>query len=63
MLCLKFNNKTDGTFDQNTAFQRIKGVRSKRMYSFDLSKATDRVPVYLQYLLIGHIFSEKLSLV
>jgi hypothetical protein len=49
MLCLKLNCKTDGTYDQNSAFQRIKEIRSKRMYSFDLSKATDRVPVYLQY--------------
>jgi hypothetical protein len=61
MLCLKENSQTDGTFDQNSAFKRILSIRSKRMYSFDLSSATDRMPVYLQFLLIKQIFGDKIA--
>jgi hypothetical protein len=31
------------------------------MFSFDLSKATDRVPLYCQNILITHIFTDQIA--
>lgn len=59
MLCLKHNSHTDATFDQKAGFARLLKVRSKGMWSFDLSKASDRIPAYLQYVLIKQIFRNK----
>jgi hypothetical protein len=61
MRCLKHNSLTDGTYEQNSAFKRILSVKSKYMFSFDLSKATDRVPLYCQNILITHIFTDQIA--
>jgi hypothetical protein len=47
----------DGTFDQTAPVRRLisllKGGRDHRVWSFDLSAATDRIPVVLQEVLLG----------
>lgn len=51
--------ETDGTFNQDACVERIqKLMRSKSFrcaYSFDLSAATDRLPVALQQSLLNYI--------
>jgi hypothetical protein len=61
MKCLENNSRTDGTYNQNSAFQRILSVKSKYMFSFDLSKASDRIPLYCQNVLISHIFTKQIG--
>lgn len=48
----------DGTFDQTKAFNdlisRLSRVKPK-LYGFDLSAATDRLPIQLQMDILNHI--------
>jgi hypothetical protein len=40
--------KTDGTFDQHAPVKELLSLKPSRLYSFDLSAATDRLPINLQ---------------
>jgi len=53
----------DGTFDQMAPVKRLlKKVRSDtKVHSFDLSAATDRIPVLVQGLILGQIFGRHLA--
>jgi hypothetical protein len=48
----------DGTFDQDSAVQRCsqKAVKYAKAYSFDLSAATDRLPVVLTASILESLF-------
>jgi len=50
-------NKNDGTFDQDMAVVRLKQLLKtcKCSYSYDLSAATDRLPIFLQISLLNNI--------
>jgi len=47
----------DGTFDQDASVKRSidKSKVSGKAYSFDLSSATDRLPISIQYRIIDMI--------
>jgi len=49
----------DCTFDQNAFYSKLKN--SQYYYSFDLSNATDRLPVSIQADLIAEIYSKKIA--
>lgn len=40
--------RQDGTFDQTAPLQRMLEIRRSKLFSYDLSAATDRLPVLLQ---------------
>jgi hypothetical protein len=46
----------DGTFDQNASVERCKVKGTKGSYSYDLSAATDRLPIDIQKGIIDRIF-------
>jgi len=52
---LKGHSDIDGTFDQLSSIQRLKGFKS--LYSMDLSSATDRLPISIQTPLIQKVFN------
>lgn len=51
----------DGTFDQDLSVKRsqVKATSSGKAFSFDLSAATDRLPVDLTVKILSKIFSEE----
>jgi len=51
----------DGTFDQESAFSRAqeKAKLSGKSFGYDLSSATDRLPIDLQESIIAHWFGER----
>jgi hypothetical protein len=50
--------KTDATYDQNEGFRRIlKESRGKETFCFDLSGASDRIPIKLQTVMISSLFA------
>jgi len=53
----------DGTFDQLKPVERLlKRVNSRQIiYSYDLSSATDRIPIKIQEILLACIFGEKFA--
>lgn len=53
----------DGTFDQLKPVERLlKRVNSRQIiYSYDLSSATDRIPIMIQQVLLACIFGEKFA--
>lgn len=53
----------DGTFDQEASIKRSqeKSVLSGKAYSFDLSAATDRLPVQLTRKIFSKIFSDDFA--
>jgi hypothetical protein len=53
----------DGTFDQLKPVERLlKRVNSRQIiYSYDLSSATDRIPIKIQQILLACIFGEKFA--
>jgi len=51
----------DGTFDQNSPVLLIQKLGRKEVYSYDLSAATDRLPLALQSALLGWILGEKVA--
>lgn len=56
---------TDGTFDQLKplkALIELADVKHLPLYSFDLSSATDRLPVSIQVELLKFLLGEKLAL-
>jgi hypothetical protein len=53
----------DGTDSHDKAFERVQ-VRSKKYgcsYGYDLSAATDRLPISLQVSLLGGIFGREFA--
>lgn len=54
----------DGTFDQNRPVQHLKDLHlnrtsdEHRFYSYDLSAATDRLPLKLQQQVLGTLFGD-----
>lgn len=54
--------KTDATFDQtkvvNSFNQRITSLGIRKVYSFDLTAATDRIPVSIQALILSTLFNK-----
>lgn len=51
----------DGTFDQDKPLKPLAEIGKKFLGSCDMSAATDRLPVKLQALLLGHIFGPKIA--
>lgn len=53
----------DGTFDQHASVKRAKSKSEIAGCSFgyDLSAATDRLPIYLQEVIIGSLYGESVS--
>jgi len=53
----------DGTYDQSASFRRCleKSKTAGLAYSYDLSSATDRLPCYIQEVLLNSLFSNKLG--
>jgi hypothetical protein len=55
----------DGTFNQarpiDELMERVKDMKDKRSYSFDLSAATDRLPVQLQTDILSKILGSEIS--
>lgn len=55
----------DGTFDQLAPVKRlialVRGGRDHRLWSFDLSAATDRIPVALQEVLLGQFMTPEFA--
>jgi hypothetical protein len=48
---------TDSTFDQKAGIERIKSMGGSRLRSFDLSAATDRVPLLIQIPVLAVLFT------
>jgi len=53
----------DGTYDQDASFRRSqrKAVSAGMAFSYDLSSATDRLPVEIQVALLNSLFQSKLG--
>jgi len=50
----------DGTMDQGAPIKRLPRVK-KEVYSFDLSAATDRLPIDLQVQVLSFLFNRKVA--
>jgi hypothetical protein len=55
----------DGTFDQNAAFgrARVKAAQYGVVYGYDLSAATDRLPVILQQSILDSLLGPEMGLI
>jgi len=54
--------ETDGTFDQESAFSRILRMsKGHKTYCFDLSGASDRIPLQVQTIMMKTLFGESIS--
>jgi len=53
----------DGTFDQQASIKRAaqKSIDSGQSFGYDLSAATDRLPLDLQIAVLSNLFSEKVA--
>jgi len=55
----------DGTFDQGAPIRRLRKILSnkadKTVYSYDLSAATDRVPIELQKQVLSLIYNKTVA--
>jgi hypothetical protein len=49
----------DGTFDQLSPLSRFKDLVTKERFSFDLSAATDRLPIKLQIQIMKHLYDNE----
>jgi len=52
---------SDGTFDQMRPIQRLIELDKRRYWSYDLSAATDRLPVFLQAAVLNHLLGDGLG--
>lgn len=52
---------TDGTFDQMAPVKRLKLNRKSTVFSFDLSAATDRLPLQFQKIILGPVLGIHLA--
>jgi len=56
------NLETDGTYNQERAFARILDKsRGKETYCFDLSGASDRIPLKVQTIMISKLFNSDIA--
>jgi hypothetical protein len=54
--------ETDGTFDQELAFARIlEKSKGHKTFCFDLSGASDRIPLQVQTIVISELFSPAIA--
>jgi len=53
----------DGTYDQLRPLRSIRDLRAKHLYSFDLTSATDRFPIFLQTAVLMGFFGPRIALV
>jgi len=53
----------DGTFDQEASFKRcqVKAMLANEAYAFDLTSATDRLPIALQTFILDYFYIHKKS--
>jgi len=51
----------DGTFDQRAPLENLNSLGLKTYFSYDLSSATDRLPLALQQALLGAILGQKVA--
>jgi len=51
---------SDGTFDQLAPVKRLMDQGFKRFYSFDLSAATDRLPIDIQVDILAELFGSRI---
>lgn len=51
----------DGTFDQLAPVNKLLSTGVKTIYSFDLTAATDRLPIKLQTQVIGLLLGDKFA--
>jgi hypothetical protein len=53
----------DGTFDQDLSFKRAqaKAIKFGCSYGYDLSSATDRLPIKLQVGILSSLIGEELA--
>jgi hypothetical protein len=51
----------DGTFDQDKPLKILMATDPKRLFSFDLSAATDRLPIHIQVKLLSFLFNSKFA--
>jgi hypothetical protein len=49
----------DGTFDQLAPVKRFESLSGKARFSYDLSAATDRLPIRLQIQIMEVLFGSK----
>jgi hypothetical protein len=52
---------TDGTFDQLAPVKRLRLTRKTTVFSFDLSAATDRLPLQFQKMILGPVLGIHLA--
>ena len=50
---------TDGTFDQEGPIRRLRALRRRNLYSFDLKSATDRWPLSVQVEMFESLFGNS----
>lgn len=55
------NIAEDGTFDQDGPLRTLMATDPKHLFSFDLSAATDRLPITIQVELLSYIFNKELA--
>jgi hypothetical protein len=53
---------SDGTFNQLKPLYALRDLKIKNLYSFDLTSATDRFPIFLQSVLLQGLFGPYISL-
>jgi len=59
---LLFSLKTDATKDQQRGFERVLNESlNKQAYCFDLSGASDRIPLLFQEILLKYVFNKNIS--
>lgn len=61
MQILRNLGKVDATYKQQLGFTRLKRVGARQYFCFDLKKASDRLPVALQLVLLSKLFTKKMS--
>jgi len=54
--------KTDGTYDQNKAFERVLiESKGKKTYSYDLEGASHRIPLSQQVIRMNSIYGKTIA--
>jgi hypothetical protein len=53
------NIPQDGTFEQIKPVQKLLDKGLKQLYSFDLSSATDRLPIDIQVDVLSSLFNSR----
>lgn len=51
----------DGTFDQSLPLYNLMKKKINNLYSFDLTAATDRLPIELQVQILSYLYGKKVS--